>query len=245
MSKTEPYLKLEHEIITTCINAEWAYPAIANILSAANFSIPNNARIWQCITDLWPDDVSFYSIRKHSQKNYPHWPVPIMLESNYLVSTKTILINKSFVLLEIDMRNKFSKLLFDIYTTWCNGDGESNKGMLMECIETIRTTDADVLETIELMCAWLEKQSLAEKFLSPIIEFEKSIDKKVFDIKRVNQIERLLERLIEMGDGTWNSKNIVSAQHLSECLTALFIGKEITIEQQQQIIKLKKSLIGA
>lgn len=228
---------VETSIVATCIYVPAAYGAICHILKPANFEKKTHREAMSAIEEVWPEPIDVLSILAKNPllKTWYFSQVQVLPNSN--------LVYHAFQLLQVDITDKFVKLL----ATLCIEHREENKvavAAITECINSIQKDGEDIFTMIEATEEYLKKLDAPQHIITKIEAFSQNVDKGVLTMKRSHQIDYLMATLIDVAGKTASTQNIQAAQELAECIAALMLASPIKIELQNQITSLKTQIIN-
>jgi replicative DNA helicase len=204
---------LEECIIGTCLLSEANAIKAADILTPANFQDEFCRNIFHIIRDRAGkktiDVVSVTLDYNHRYKEFRAYMITSIMER----TPRTHLDHQCLVLLELDIRNKFSDLLTAREKRYVNDQVFEMAAVFKQCRDYIESMENDLFRSIDNMYQYL-KQYLKDD-IEEFTELYESIPKMVHRIRKHTKIRTLIAQLQSMAA----TENTYERQKLIEILT--------------------------
>lgn len=191
-------LTLERSIIGALL-FEDSYARVAHVLRPANFSVTaeiNHQLVFQTMASMWPHKpidilTVCQEIRQKHGLNYSY----ALAQYNASVSSARHLVYWSFVLLEMDIRGKFSKVVLD-WKMQLSKDLNAT-ALLQEVVNYIEDHTKDIFQVVPGSVRFLNAHGLSG-CAEDLKEMEDQLSERAIRIKKIDHYNRLrtsLERI--------------------------------------------------
>jgi hypothetical protein len=190
---------LEQNILGACL-LERGYGLVADILSSKNFSRPDYS------IGHFFDHQKFFGFFETS---YPTKLIDIRTmchafpeERDYLVSltcgvcSASNLSHHAVLLLEIDIRQKFIKLLSECASVVSTS--LSTRCAVHEILVELNDADNDIFDLIESGAIHLSHVSADEALLRHVRDFQQNVDSRILRMKQMRSIDNLMRNLLDV-----------------------------------------------
>jgi hypothetical protein len=188
MNPTTYRYKLESSILS-CVLLQQSIYVGADILKSTNFKNKSFSAIWDAILKLNTTNTAINYITLHNELNATE---ECIIALNILTASdncRTYIGHESYILLELDIREKFLKALIDIITNKNNYElDDARTAMLKDWIFELQTDEKlDIFDSLALIISLFHKYDFNSTCIHIVEEFEQNILTKAKSLRTHNQ----------------------------------------------------------
>ncbi len=219
-------IRIEQAILGACILDNGAYIRIADVLIENNFSVHpsgyDHKLVYRALKDMFPMQHIDLLTVSHRVGKFPSY----LAELTSMVSSSCNILTHAYLLLQIDIRDKFVQLLLR-YNSEIEKDSIkvslSTKLALMEIIDECLDT-RDIIDIVGRAENYLEGIGAEDYVLDAVGGFYKKFQVRLQKISRRSTVDSLFSNLDSIGLQTFDITTKNALNHLAD-LTKYILAK--------------------
>lgn len=204
-------LQIEQSILGAIIYCD-GYSQVAHILTPNNFSsiedgFHRNRELYAIITEMYPSrPIDLISISHEVRKRYTddYSVMQTLCKSDIRVQSTSSIGYWAYILLQIDISEKYKKLLSEWRSARIRNLDHAEAGALKEIIESVNN-ESDIFDIIEGSCNYFLHLNMQDE-LALTKAFNMDLDKKAKKVKAMSSINTALGYLFKVGESSQEIK---------------------------------------